>query len=59
MIRCVICGHDVPLASQTINELEKENARLREALEKLASEENLPWTGIVVQEFASAAIGKE
>jgi hypothetical protein len=36
-----------------------ENARLKAALEKLANEKNLQWTGTIVQEFARAALGKE
>ena len=36
--------------------LEANADRLAEALAKLADENNLPWTGVVVQEFARAAL---
>jgi len=43
----------------TVTRLQAENARFKAALEKLAGESNLPWTGTIVQEFARAALGKE
>jgi cell division protein FtsB len=56
---CVISGYYAEEMDYWLDALEAENARLRAALEKLADESNLLWTGTIVQEFARAALGKE
>ena len=47
--------HDVVLLADYLK-VKADADRLADALAKLADENNLPWTGVVVQEFARAAL---